>query len=104
MKRMHVALAVRDYAAAVREYTERLGAKPCCTVEGTYALWRTVHVNLSVRVRPEQAGTVRHLGLEDSDAVVFGAETDANGFVWERFTAEQQDEEIRAMWPHATFA
>jgi catechol 2,3-dioxygenase-like lactoylglutathione lyase family enzyme len=104
MKRIHVALAVRDLNEAVREYTERLGAKPYCTVEGTYALWRTDHVNLSVSVKPEEAGTLRHLGFEDSEATGFGEERDANGFAWERFTLEQQDEEIRQRWPHAKFA
>jgi hypothetical protein len=103
MKRLHVALAVEDFAAAIRDYTSRLGAAPCCTVEGTYALWRTQHVNLSISVRPEESGQLRHLGFEDPAADSFAEDTDANGFVWERFSMDHQREEILKHWPHAKF-
>jgi len=99
--RIHIALAVRDYAASIEEYTKRLGAGPCCTVEGTYALWRTPQVNLSISVKPDEAGTLRHLGFEEPLATGFGEERDCNGIVWERFSAEEQRKEILARWPSA---
>ena len=101
--RIHIALAVSDYEASIEEYTKRLRAGPCCTVEGIYALWRTPQVNLSVSVKPEEAGTLRHLGFEEPLAEGFGEERDSNGFVWERFSAEGQRGEILARWPHAQF-
>jgi catechol 2,3-dioxygenase-like lactoylglutathione lyase family enzyme len=103
MRRIHVALAVRDYDAAVRDYTRRLGAEPCGTVQGVYALWRTEEVNLSIRVNPSAAGTLRHLGFEDASASEFTQEEDAEGIVWERFAPAHQDAEIRAHWPEAVF-
>jgi len=102
-RRIHIALAVRDIDAAVRDYSARLGAQPCCVVEGIYALWRTDQVNLSISVMPEVAGTLRHLGFEDPESPIMSVETDANGIEWERFTEEQQMAEIRQRWPHATF-
>jgi hypothetical protein len=103
MRRIHVALAVSSYAASIREYTAWLGEPPCCTVEGTYALWRTQHVNMSISVKPAEAGQLRHLGFEDTDAKDFVEETDSNGFVWERFSPKDQDAEILKRWPHAKF-
>jgi hypothetical protein len=103
MKKVHLALGVADFDASVREYTARLGTPPCCTVEGSYALWRTDLLNLSIRVDPASAGKVRHLGFEDSDADSFSVATDANGFVWERFAAEHQRAEITQLWPNAKF-
>jgi hypothetical protein len=103
MKRIHVALAVRDFSLSVEEYTKRLGIEPCCTVEGTYALWCTDTVNLSISVKPAEAGRLRHLGFEDPNAEAMSEETDVNGIVWERFTAEQQRQEILKYWPNARF-
>jgi hypothetical protein len=103
MRRIHVALAVSSYAAAVQEYTARLGRPPCCTVEGTYALWRTEHVNMSISVKPAESGKLRLLGFEDTDANDFGEEMDSQGFVWERFSAEDRNAEILKQWPHAKF-
>jgi len=102
-KRFHVALAVRDFDEAVREYTLRLGEEPCCTVENTYALWRTAEVNLSVSVQKERAGTLRHVGFEAEDAPAMSMETDPNGFLWERFSESQQNEEILNRYPNARF-
>jgi len=102
-KRFHVALAVRDFDEALREYTARLAAEPCCTVDGRYALWRTGEVNLSVSVDPERAGALRHVGFEDPGAPEMTMATDPNGFLWERFSEAQQDEEIRNRWPDARF-
>jgi hypothetical protein len=104
VRRLHVALAVRDLVASVRDYSDRLGAPPCCIVDGAYALWRTDHVNLSISVMPAAAGALRHLGFEDSGATTMGVETDVNGIEWERFTEAQQRSEILRHWPHARFA
>lgn len=102
-KKLHIALAVRDYAASLAEYSRRLGVDPCCTVEGTYALWRTDQINLSISVDAARAGSLRHLGHEDETAQAMSEERDVNGIVWERFSADQQREEILRYWPHAKF-
>jgi hypothetical protein len=43
------------------------------------------------------------LDFEDSATDSFSEGTDANGFVWERFTIEHQREEILKHWPGANF-
>jgi hypothetical protein len=103
MKRIHIALAVGELESSIIEYTKRLGAKPCCVVANAYALWRTDQVNLSITVNAEEAGTLRHLGFEDSDVKTMNIETDINGFIWERFTEDQQNQEILNYWPNAGF-
>ncbi len=103
MKRIHIALAVADFDASLREYTARLGAEPCCVVSDTYALWRTDHVNLSISVKPAEAGRLRHLGFEDSEAQAMSEEADVNGITWERFAQRHQRDEILKYWPHAKF-
>lgn len=103
MNKLHVALAVAELSESVADYSRRLGAEPCCVVEGTYALWRTASINLSISVLPERAGQLRHLGFEDPTSPAMGEETDPNGIVWERFTADQQRAEILARWPNAEF-
>ena len=100
-KRLHVALAVRDLDASIRDYSERLGVPPSCVVPGTYALFRTNQVNLSISVNPDAAGTLRHLGFEDPGAPASSVERDVNGIEWERFTPEQQLGEILQRWPDA---
>ena len=100
MKRIHIAIATRDIDATVADYTVRLGCGPTALIAGEYALWRTESVNFSVRrdssCRP---GELRHLGWEDPDAMEFTKSTDVNGIVWERFSAQQQAEEIETAWP-----
>lgn len=103
MKRLHVALAVKQLEPAIVEYTKRLGAKPVSVVDSTYALWRTDQVNLSISVKPEEAGTLRHLGFEDPTSTEMSVEYDGDGFMWERFTAEQQREEIFTHYPDAEY-
>jgi catechol 2,3-dioxygenase-like lactoylglutathione lyase family enzyme len=103
MRRIHIALAVRDFATSVEEYSRRFGSRPRCTVDGTYALWRTDLVNFSINVEPAGAGRLRHLGFEDPSAEEASEEVDLNGFVWERFTFGQQEAEILEQWPHARF-
>jgi hypothetical protein len=96
-------LAVQNFRIAIQEFTVRLGTPPYCTVEETYALWRTDQVNLSISVNPSEAGQLRHLGFEDPAADSYSEETDSNGFVWERFSNEHQRGEILKYWPHAKF-
>ena len=103
MKRIHVALAVSNLADAIADTRHRLGAEPCVVVPGTYALFRTASVNLSLTENAEQAGQLRHLGVEDPEAAAFAAEAGPDGLVWERFTAEQQAEEINTCWPQANY-
>jgi hypothetical protein len=77
----------------------RFGAKPCAIIEGEYALWRTETLNVSVRQDAScKPGELRHLGWEDSKASGFSKDTDVNGIVWERFTAQQQADEINEIW------
>ena len=103
MKKVHIALAVKNIDAAIVEYTKRLGAPPVAVAEEQYALWRTNEVNLSVSVQPAAAGQLRHLGFEDPDAPAMTAEYDGDGFMWERFTAAQQRAEMFKYYPDADY-
>ena len=94
-RRFHVALAVRDLEESIAEYSARLGRQPVAVVAGTYALWRTDEVNLSINQLPERAGELRHLGFEDPAAQDLTSSVDVNGIEWECFTADAQDQEIR---------
>lgn len=85
----------------MQEYSRRLGAAPTLVVVGEYALWRTETLNFSIRQTRDAHGTVRHVGWEDSTAAGFTRETDANGLLWERFTEQDQREEIARLWPTA---
>ena len=99
MKKLHIALSTDNIEKTVLDYTQRLGCEPCVVIAGEYALWRTDCLNVSVRHDMGcAAGSLRHLGWEDSDAKEFSQETDVNGIVWERFNAENQAEEIREIW------
>ncbi len=102
MKTIHIALGVVDVEASERDYSQRLGCKPDVVIPHEFALWRTETVNLSIRrVVQGEVGKLRHLGWEDPSSGSFSAERDVNGILWERFTAEQQAEEIRQTWPTA---
>ena len=103
MKPLHLALAVANLEESIKDYSARLAADPVCVVDGIYALWRTPFVNLSITVNPELAGTLRHLGFEDAMAPMMSEERDCNGIIWERFSAEQQKEEIFKYWPDAQY-
>ena len=104
MMRFHIAISVADISQSVEDYTRRLGAPPTAVVPDEYALWRTPCINLSIRRASDKAGTLRHLGWEDSSARSFVTETDVNGIVWEHFSAEQQAREIADTWPQARLA
>ena len=103
MKRIHVALAVSNLDDAIADTRHRLGVEPCVVVPDTYALFRTASVNLSLTEDASKAGRLRHLGIEDPDASAFTSEPGPDGFVWERFTAEQQADEINTFWPQASY-
>jgi catechol 2,3-dioxygenase-like lactoylglutathione lyase family enzyme len=100
-KKFHIAIAVKDIDAAVRDYSRRLGAAPTLIVADEYALWRTATLNFSIRKTKDAPGAVRHVGWEDPTATGFTRETDANGLLWERFTEQDQQEEITRLWPTA---
>ena len=104
MKKLHIAIATDDISGTVQDYSHRLSAQPCVWVDGEYALWRTDTLNVSVRKDLSiQKGTVRHLGWEDPTAAEFTAAADINGLMWERFTADQQAEEINELWPDTNY-
>jgi hypothetical protein len=98
MQRIHIAISVKDIAASVADYSQRLDCQPCVVVANEYALWRTDTVNLSIRQTGEAAGLIRHLGWEDPAATVFSQDNDVNGIVWERFSATAQADEIKNIW------
>ena len=100
MKRIHIALGVADVEASAHDYSQRLGRQPDLVIPGEYALWRTETLNFSIRkVVSAEAGRLRHLGWEDPEATAFSVERDLNGILWERFTADQQADEILQIWP-----
>lgn len=100
MKKLHIALSTDRIEETITDYSKRLGAAPCVTVAGEYALWRTDTLNVSVRQDPTCApGSLRHLGWEDDSATGFSQDTDINGIVWERFAAQHQADEINEIWP-----
>lgn len=102
MKKFHIAISTDKIDATVADYSQRFGVAPCSFIPGEYALWRTESLNVSVRQDPScTSGSLRHLGWEDPTAATFTQDTDVNGIVWERFSAEQQAEEIRDIWPEA---
>lgn len=41
--------------------------------------------------------------MGDAKAPKFSQETDVNGIVWERFTAQQQADEINELWADAEY-
>lgn len=104
MKRLHLAISTDDIAASVEDFSLQFECEPCVIVAGEYALWRTDNLNVSLpqdrRVVP---GQLRHLGWEDDSAEAFSVQTDRNGIVWERFTAQQQADEINDTWPEAMY-
>lgn len=95
MRRFHIALAVADLQASIRDYSQRLGVAPTAVVTGKYAMWRTHQLNFSINQMPERAGQLRHLGFEDSEAGPdFTSNRDVNGIEWELFSPTVQDAKI----------
>ncbi|GAB5500464.1 MAG: hypothetical protein PsegKO_27750 [Pseudohongiellaceae bacterium] len=104
MKKLHIAIATSDIGATIADYSARLGAEPCSFIENEYALWRTPTLNFSIRHDDSvPSGELRHLGWEDPHAPKFSEDKDVNGITWERFSAEQQAEEINSIWPEANY-
>lgn len=104
MKKLHLAISTNSIEKSVKDYSERLGCAPCLVVAGQYALWRTESINLSIRHdHNTQVGSLRHLGWEDENSESFTQSTDVNGIVWEKFNAEQQALEIKALWPQVDY-
>jgi len=104
MKKLHIAISTDNIEESVKDYSARLGAEPCSIVLNEYALWRTDTLNFSIRQDPKcSPGQLRHLGWEDNSASNFSEEKDVNGITWERFSAQQQAEEINEFWPEANY-
>ncbi len=101
MKKLHLAISTDKIDETIADYSHRFGRAPSVVVQGEYALWRTETLNVSIRQDAScPSGTLRHLGWEeDTSAEKFSNETDVNGIVWERFTAQQQADEINETWP-----
>lgn len=104
MKKLHISISTDKIEASIKDYTIRLGMEPCSFIPNEYALWRTDLLNLSIRqdstCRP---GELRHLGWEDNSVAEFSEEKDVNGITWERFSAQQQADEINELWPEAKY-
>ena len=104
MKKLHIALSTDKVEETIKDYSARLGIKPCSFVPNEYALWRTDSLNISIRQDSAcKPGELRHLGWEDPSAHEFTQESDVNGIIWERFNAQQQAEEINERWPDANY-
>lgn len=104
MKKLHIAISTNRIEETVSDYSIRLGAEPCSYIRNEYALWRTEALNVSIRQDPMcPPGELRHLGWEDDSASGFSQDTDVNGIVWERFSAQQQADEINELWPEANY-
>ena len=104
MKKLHIAISTNKIEETVSDYSARLGVQPCSFIPNEYALWRTDSLNLSIRQDSNcRTGELRHLGWEDAAASEFSQETDVNGIVWERFSAQQQADEINELWPEAKY-
>ncbi len=104
MKKLHIAISTNKIEETIQDYSERLGMEPCSFVKGEYALWRTDSLNVSIRHDVScTPGQLRHLGWEDNEASAFSEEKDVNGITWEKFTAQQQADEINELWPEANY-
>lgn len=104
MKKIHIAISTDNIEESIKDYSARLGVQPCSFIPNEYALWRTDSLNISIRQDPTCIpGSLRHLGWEDSLASEFSEEKDVNGITWERFSANQQADEINEIWPEANY-
>lgn len=105
MKKLHLAISTSRVTDTIADYSARFGVEPCSFVAGEYALWRTESLNVSIRHDAScPTGTLRHLGWEDPNAAESSEDVDVNGITWERFSAEQQADEINALWPEAKYS
>ena len=105
MEKLHIAIATDKIEETIKDYSIRLGMEPCSFLPDEYALWRTDSLNVSVRQDAAcKPGELCHLGWEDPSAAEFSQNTDVNGIVWERFSAQQQADEINELWPQAHYS
>ncbi len=104
MKKLHIAISTNKIEETIKDYTKRLGMEPCSFIPNEYALWRTDSLNVSIRQDATcKPGELRHLGWEDDSAHEFSKEKDINGITWERFSSQQQADEINNIWPEAKY-
>ena len=104
MNKLHIAISTDNIEASINDYSVRFGKPPCSFITNEYALWRTDCLNFSIRQDSScTPGELRHLGWEDSSADDFSEDKDVNGITWERFSAQQQADEINALWPQADY-
>ncbi|SHN91929.1 hypothetical protein BHECKSOX_2428 [Bathymodiolus heckerae thiotrophic gill symbiont] len=104
MKKLHIAISTNIIEETIKDYSVRLGMEPCLYVKNEYALWRTDSLNVSIRQDQScTPGELRHLGWEDDEASNFSEEKDVNGITWEKFSAQQQADEINELWPEASY-
>ena len=96
-KKFHIAISVTDLEASIIDYSLRLECKPCVIVPNEYALWCTESLKFSIRCSDNNS-KLRHLGWEDNSAQEFSKDVDSNGITWERFTSNQQQQEIDFIW------
>ena len=104
MKRLHLALGVKNIEQSIKEYTQRLSAPPEIVVDNVYALFRTETLNLSIRKSSNDDLGLRHLGWESSEYTTFSEETDCNGYVWEHFNQKNQEDDIHKTWPASQYS
>jgi hypothetical protein len=63
---LHLALGVADVVASADDYLQRFVCQPDLLIHGTYALWRTDAVNLSIGPGGhEESGARRRHGSGD---------------------------------------
>ena len=98
MKRFHIAIAVRDLAESITDYSARFNQQPNAVVPGKYAMWRTDLLNFSINQMPDRAGQLRHVGFEDDAVTGYSSTIDVNGIEWESFSQKEQDERIVAAY------
>lgn len=101
MKRLHLAIGVKNIEDSIKDYQQRFNCKPVVVIENEYALFRTDSLNVSIRKVEEEKLGLRHLGWEDGSYNGFTEEIDCNGFTWEHFRKEDQAKEILDVWPGA---
>ena len=94
MKRFHIDLAVDDLNSSIKDYSARLEQQPTVVVSDKYAMWRTDTLNFSINQIPDRAGQLRHVGFEDEAVQGFSSTYDTNGFEWELFSPQAQDQKI----------
>jgi|TARA_Y100000389_G_scaffold202866_1_gene249526 hypothetical protein len=101
MKRLHLAIGVKNIENSIQDYQKKFNCKPAVVIENEYALFRTDSLNLSIRKVEDEKLGLRHLGWESEQYTGFTEETDCNGFIWEHFRKEDQIKEILDVWPQS---